>query len=145
MSNPHVPFELPDDALIADAEGGFVPGVDFASPPFNPGPLRPSDDVDRAAELDEAWEAGYSAAVDDRRWRRTEILLAIASGAMLGFFLAGAIAHAAPRPGPEQPASTGRASAQVSSGRRSQRPRLPCRPLGRRQRGRVAPHRRRLT
>jgi hypothetical protein len=70
VSNPHIPFD----------------------------PTLPVDDpIARAAELDEAWDAGYAAAEDNRSGRVAGLVLAAISGAVLGFFLATAIAHAAPR------------------------------------------------
>lgn len=66
-------------------------------------PLVPLDmldvSVDRQAELDEAWDAGYAAAVSDRKARVLGIVLATISGGILGaaLLLAAQSVHAAPR------------------------------------------------
>lgn len=75
MSNPHIPIDLPVHDPIAAA-------------------------IERENELNDAWDAGYAAAVGDRRWRAAEILLAAIAGAILATALTVAVVHAAPRAAP---------------------------------------------
>lgn len=82
---------------------------------LDPDPLTAID----VAELEsDAWDRGYAAAESDRRWRTVGIVLAAIAGGILGFFIAIAVASAAPRPAPDTaPTSVvGRAPDQGSTG-----------------------------
>ena len=60
---------------------------------------RDADPLHVAEREAEAWEAGYAAAIDERRWRVAGLLLAALSGALVGLLLGIGIANAAPRSG----------------------------------------------
>jgi hypothetical protein len=70
MSNPHIPVGL---TPVEEAE------------------------LAQAAELDAAWDRGYAAAEEGRRWRVAGILLAAIAGAVLGASITALVVHAAPR------------------------------------------------
>lgn len=62
MSNPHIPLD-PDPRHVVDEYEARLA---------------------HEAELDAAWELGYTTAEGDRRWRVAGLLIAAVSGAILG-------------------------------------------------------------